>query len=168
MSAVNILLCYCIIVFGTTSVAVSQPTTARYGFGPQAGFSIDPGQLIVGGQAIFRLSDSPIHLGTSIDFGMGADQTITTLYFDVTYDFVSDDSRTVWYAGGGPTVAFIAHDDEDGVPGLNETKGGVTLIGGVRLTVGERSFFNASFRPSFGDVHELKFMIGYMFGFGGI
>lgn len=166
MKTMKFALCAAIVLVCMSSLALAQPTSARHGIGPQAGIGIDPDQFIFGGHAIFGIHGSPIHLGPSLDFGIGDDLTIITLNFDITYDFVIRNSRIVPFAGAGPTLAFISWDDNFGRDDDSETEVGLTILGGVKLPAGNRNFINLSARFGVGDIPDIKLMAGYIFGIG--
>lgn len=140
------------------STAQSQGMLSRNGLGPYMGYSSNPDQVVFGGQGNFALTDSPIHFAPAIDFGFGDDITVTTLNFDITYDFVPSSGKVVFFVGAGPTVAFYSADQVDG------SEAGLTLTLGAALPAGLQNSWNFAARIGVGDIPDVKFQFGYLFG----
>lgn len=147
-----------LVVLLCTGTALAQPVSSRHGVGPYFGFGADPDQFIVGGQGIFGLSGSRVHFSPSMDFGIGDEINAVTLNFDVTYDFLPASSRVAFYAGAGPTLAFLSSDRYD-----DDTEAGLSLVTGVKLPGKTGNSFNIGLRAGLGDIPEMRMTAAYIF-----
>ena len=151
----------------TVSLMVSNISDAvagdmKRGIGIRAGYSVNPDQFVVGGQAIWGALKGRIDFSPSLDFGFGDHVTATTINFDGTLNLLTPPgSKMTLYVGGGPTLAVYSPEVGDG-----DTEIGLTLLGGFKVAAGEKNFYNIVARFGFGDIPDFKILFGYMFGLG--
>ncbi len=157
-SGASTIACFALLVFLTTGGVDAQSVSSRHGLGPYMGFGSDPDQFLVGGQGVFGLNGSPVHLSPSLDFGFGDDINTITMNFDVTYDFVPSNARVAFYLGAGPTLAFYSSDRFD-----SDSEAGMSLVTGVKLPNRRGDSFNLGLRAGFGDIPDIKFTAAYLF-----
>src|SRR5688572_1513817 len=114
--------------------------------GPRGGFSIDPDQVVFGGQLIIGEIAPDLTFDPSLEFGFGDDVTVIALNFDVHYHFAVAGSNWRPFAGGGIGLNFIEFDD---IPGRDDSEtevGGNMILGaGVPTSAGNRFFGELKF-----------------------
>lgn len=134
----------------------------KRGMGIYGGYSINPDQIVIGGQAILGTLKGDIDFSPSVDFGFGDHLTVVTVNFDASLNlFKAPGSKMKIYVGAGPTLGI--YDPEYG---SGDTEIGLTLLGGVKIAAGEKNFYNIVGRIGLGDIPDFKILFGYMFGLG--
>src|SRR5262245_48834231 len=88
----------------TVSVAATQS------YGPRFGFSVDPDQLLVGGQMVFGPLAPNIVFSPNGELGFGDNQLNVYLDMDFDYQFRLEKSDWVPYAGFGIGIDFRSID----------------------------------------------------------
>lgn len=152
----------CVVIAGGLTAPTAMADDAKLGFGLRPlGFSINPDQYVLGVQAVlgkyYRGRFAP-----SVDFGFGDNVTVITGNFDFKIDLFSPPkSRSVFYAGAGPTLSYITPDGGD-----SDTEIGLSLLGGIKLGMNEKNYYNIEARFGVGDIPDFKLLAGVMFGFG--
>jgi hypothetical protein len=136
---------------------------AQHGIGLiPVGFSINPDQYVIGLQAALK-EYHKMTFAPSVDLGFGDDVTLVTANFDLKLDlFTPPGSASILYAGAGGTIAYI-----DPKKGDSDTEIGMSLIGGIKLGLGRKNYYNIEARYGIGDIPDFKLLGGIMFGFGG-
>src|SRR5262245_32531122 len=76
-------------------------------WGPRAGISSDPDQLVVGGQVVFTEIAPKISFEPDVELGFGDDVTLVALNGDFHYNFELSGSDWTPYAGFGIGVNFF-------------------------------------------------------------
>jgi opacity protein-like surface antigen len=151
------------LALGGLAAAPAHADAVVGGIGPRVGFSIDPDQVVFGGQLIIGEIAPDLTFDPSLEFGFGDDVTVIALNFDVHYHFVVAGSNWRPYAGGGIGINFIEFDDD--FPGRDDSEtevgGNVILGAGVPTTAGNRFFTELKF--GLGDVPTLKMLVGWNF-----
>ena len=130
----------------------------RTGIGPRVGISVDPDQLILGGQAIIGEIAPNVTFDPSLELGFGDDVTTLAANFDLHYHF--DIENVTWrpYAGFGADIVFA---DADGGGSDTEVGGGIIIGAGAPTSSGNRFFGELKF--GLGDVPDLKIVVGWNF-----
>jgi hypothetical protein len=133
------------------------------GIGPRVGFSVDPDQLVFGGQAVIGELAPDLTFDPSLEIGIGDDVTVIAVNLDGHYHFRIQDTAWRPYVGAGIGINFIEfdlpppfRDDSD-----TEIGGNVILGAGAPTRAGNRFF--AEMRFGLGDIPELKLMAGWNF-----
>ena len=143
------------------SVAHGQ-TTNLTAMGFRVGFSVDPDQLVFGGQAVIGEIAPDLTFDPSLEFGLGDDVTLISLNLDLHYHF--DLQNTTWrpYAGAGLGIHFI---EFDGGPGNDDsdTEVGGGLIFGASVPTSAGNRFFAELKFGLGDSPDLKMVVGWNF-----
>jgi len=129
----------------------------RSGVGPRVGFSVDPDQLVLGGQMIVGEVAPNLTFDPNLELGFGDDVTVVAANFDLHYHFDVPDMTWRPYAGFGLGINFIDWDGGD----ETEVGGNVILGAGVPTSAGNRFFGELKF--GLGDIPELKLMVGWNF-----
>src|SRR5262245_20513573 len=95
---------------GALLAAPAQAQTMIGGIGPRVGFSVDPDQIVFGGQAIIGEIAPQMTFDPSLEFGFGDHVTVIAANFDLHYHF--DISGSAWrpYAGAGVGLNFVSID----------------------------------------------------------
>ncbi|GAB4317871.1 MAG: hypothetical protein Kow0074_06730 [Candidatus Zixiibacteriota bacterium] len=141
-------------------LVITSSPAAAIGFGPRGGYSFDPDQLVLGLQAELFPVMVVFDFVPSIDIGFGDDLTVTTINGDLQYNFPSLPSTNVSiFVLGGPTIARINPDN-----GQSNTEVGLSLGGGLRVPLTGPASYYGEVRFGFGDVPDLKAMVGIVFG----
>ena len=128
-------------------------------FGIRAGAGIDPDQFAFGLHGRIGELVSNVLLAPSADVGFGESLTIFTGNLDLLVPLSPPDSRSALYLGGGPTLAHLNPEFGDG-----DTELGVSLVAGVKLPFGRSHHWTIEGRYGIGDIPELRFMLGILFG----
>lgn len=137
-----------VLAFATVAL-LGASTPALAGVGLQAGFSLDPDNVLVGvhwkskplGESFFWLP--------SVEAGFG-DVTMIAGNVDLHYVFKTE-SKLAPYAGGGATLNWFDYEGE------SETDFGGSLLGGIQLNSG--MYLEAKY--GLGDVPDWKFYVGW-------
>lgn len=145
-------------LFALLPAAALAQTSLETGIGPRVGVSINPDQLVFGGQAIIGEIAPNLTFDPNVELGFGDDVTTVALNFDVHYHFVVQNSKWRPYAGGGIGVAFYNFDG-----GGDDSEVGANLVVGAGApTKGGNRFFG-ELRIGLGDLPDLKMMVGWNF-----
>ena len=153
---VMILAVIAVISLGAEAIGAEK---AGKSFGPRIGYSSEPDQFVIGGQAVFGHFLKVTRFVPSFDFGTGDNLSTYTFNADVRFLFTLPRSATALYAEVGPTITYWDADK-----GGSDTEVGATITGGVRFPMGKTGFYNLEGRFGIGDVPEFKIMLGVMFG----
>ncbi|HZN82428.1 MAG TPA: hypothetical protein VFC01_22525 [Mycobacterium sp.] len=133
------------------------------GAGPRVGFSIDPDQIVFGGQLIIGEVAPQLTFDPSLEFGFGDHYTVIAANFDLHYHFAIQNSAWRPYAGGGIGLNFIEFDSNDPfVDNSNTEVGGNVVIGAGVPTQGGNRFFG-EMKFGLGDIPTLKMLVGWNF-----
>lgn len=158
-----VFLAVCACLLGGLIAPAAAVNGAKMGLGLRPlGFSINPDQFVLGVQAVlgeyYRGRFAP-----SVDFGFGENLTLITGNFDLMIDLFSPPkSEAAFYIGGGPTLSYISPETGD-----SDTEIGLSLLGGIKLGMSEKNYYNIEARFGIGDIPDFKLLAGVMFGFGG-
>ena len=131
--------------------------------GPRVGVSIDPDQLVVGGQLELSEFAPNWSFDPSIELGFGDDLMVIALNADVFYHFHLKDSDWGPYLGGGLGVGFYSWDAPVGVRDDSETEIGLNVVGGFNIPAGAAQHWFAELRLGIGDLPDFKLMGGINF-----
>lgn len=159
MTGIVALIVVSVLMTGPSCLAISD---MKSGIGIRAGYSVNPDQFVIGAQSIMGAAKGKIDFSPSLDYGMGDGGSLLTANVDGSLNLFSPPgSKLVFYAGGGPTFAFIFPDEGD-----SDTEIGLTLLAGIKVPAGEKNFYNLVARFGIGDIPDFKILFGYMFGLG--
>lgn len=136
------------------------PPTA---FGPRLGLSIDPDQLVLGGQMMVGDLAPDVTFNPSLEFGFGDDATVIALNIDGQYHFRVQGSAWRPYAGFGLGINFIEIDLPSPPGDRSDTEVGANLIVGAGVPTRSNNRFFTEIRFGLGDIPELKIMAGWLF-----
>jgi hypothetical protein len=133
---------------------------AAFNAGARAGFSSDPDQFVIGGQAVLGSIMPMVQLAPSVDIGFGNNVNLTTVNIDLQYNLPSlpKVSPNV-YIGAGPTIVMANPDG-----GNSDTDIGLSLLAGLRIPMAGISYYNLEARLGLESVPDLKVLLGIMFG----
>lgn len=138
-----------------TGGVAAQGSPARFGL--RGGLGLSPDQVVLGAQA---------ELGTwtiarvvpSVDIGLGDNVTTIDFNADFLLRVTVPDASLTLYGGGGPTVAFIDHDN-----GNSNWNVGVSAVVGGRLPVGGKHAVNLEARFGIGDIPDFRLIAAIIF-----
>jgi opacity protein-like surface antigen len=133
------------------------------GIGPRVGVSIDPDQIVFGGQVYVGEIAPDLTLEPNLEIGIGDDLTVVAANFDLLYHFSIQGSAWRPYAGGGVGVNFISWDAPAPLRDDSETEVGLNLILGAGAPTRSGNRFFTELRFGVGDIPELKLMVGWNF-----
>jgi len=153
-----------IVIAAALGLAAFGPAAAETGFrgwGPRVGISDDPDQLVVG--VHFDLGEFAPHVRwqPSVDFGFGDDVFAFTGNLMVAYYFPMNGSVTP-YAGGQVTAAYFNFDNPQNGDD-SDTEIGLAGVGGIETTLKGGTRFLAELQLGFGDVPDVKLLVGWTF-----
>lgn len=158
----------CLISGAILTTAAGAQNLGFHGWGPRAGFSVDPDQGVVGvhfnlGEFVRNLRFQP-----AIDVGFGDDLTVVQATIPVLYRFEVPGNYTP-YAGGGLGVAWVDIDDDRcGPPPRrcddSDVEAAPVGVAGIEwpLRGGNDVFLEAN--VSGGDLPDVKLLVGWQFG----
>lgn len=154
-----------LLLIGALGAALAAPAHAQTivgGAGPRVGFSVDPDQIVFGGQVIIGEIAPKLTFDPSLEFGFGDHATVVAANFDLHYHF--DVQNTAWrpYAGAGVGLNFISFDNGPFQSTSDTEVGGNFIIGaGIPTRSGNRFFSELKF--GLGDIPTLKMLVGWNF-----
>ena len=132
------------------------------GIGPRVGFSVDPDQIVFGGQAIIGEIAPQITFDPNLEFGFGDHVTVIAANFDAHYHFDLQGSAWRPYAGAGIGLNFIEFDNGAFNDASDTEIGGNLIFGaGVPTSAGNRFF--SELKLGLGDIPTLKLLVGWNF-----
>jgi hypothetical protein len=154
-----------LIVLGALGALLAAPAQAQTtigGVGPRVGFSVDPDQLVFGGQLIIGEIAPQLTFDPSLEFGFGDHATVIAANFDLHYHF--NIQGTPWrpYAGAGVGLNFTEFDNGPFRDTSDTAVGGNLVVGaGVPTSAGNRFF--GELKLGLGDIPTLKMLAGWNF-----
>jgi opacity protein-like surface antigen len=148
----------------TTALAAHAASPTVTAFGPRVGASIDPDQLVVGGQLSLQEFAPDWSFDPNLELGFGDHETVIAFNLDANYHLRM--SGTDWrpYVGGGLSVNFVSWDAPLGREGHSDTATGLNLVAGFTIPAGSGDHWFTELRFGVGDVPTLKIMGGMNFG----
>jgi hypothetical protein len=144
------------LLLAVTVLAFASP--ARAGellWGPQAGLSINPTQVVFGFHVVAPLAQS-VDFVPSIDLGVGDGAFTIAANGDVHVNIAPESSLRP-YVGGGVTI-YNVNPNADGADGSTEVGG--MLLGGIWLNRDGATSYYLEGRIGLGDVPDFKAVIG--------
>lgn len=138
--------------------AVARPSFAETSAGLRVGLSVDPDQVLVGGQVNLDALSDHVYIVPSAEAGFGDDAFTLSFNGDVQYRFDVQGSVRP-YAGGGLTLFYFNLDDGRG----DDTELGVAVLGGLFFggAGGNPMFVEA--KAGLSDIPDWKIMFGINF-----
>lgn len=131
--------------------------------GPRAGLSMDPDQLVVGGQFSMRDFAPNWSFDPNIELGFGDDIQTIQLDLDAYYRFRLQGTEWRPYVGGGLGIAFYSWDAPPGYRDDSETETGINVVGGFVVPTRSPHEWFVELRLGVGDIPELKVVTGMNF-----
>ena len=147
------------LVVAAVWIAAASPARAQDGAGVRAGVSGDPTQFFFGGHVETAPLVERLRFRPNVEIGLGDHRTLVALNVEFAWHF--SDSRRGWspYAGAGPAVNFIVHDDHPGRDG-SDVGGGLNFFVGLEHAGG----LFTELKVGAIDSPSVKFAVGYVFG----
>jgi hypothetical protein len=158
-----------IVLASAALVVISVPAFAAGGsagapsWGPRFGVSVDPDQLVIGGQYSTGQIAPSISFVPNLELGFGDHQTDVAINLDGHYHFKLNDSDWAPYLGFGVCIDFVSFDRPAPAEDDSETNAGGQLILGSNVPLREGSKFFAELKLGLGDIPSLKVMAGWNF-----
>ena len=153
-------------VFATLVIfaPAAHSSTVVTAFGPRAGLSVDPDQLVLGGQLSLQEFAPDWSLDPNLELGFGDGATTIALALDAHYHLRLRGSEWRPYLGAGFGVAFVSWNSPLGVSDRSDTNLGLNVVGGVSvpMAASHRGFLELRF--GVGDLPTLKIVAGLNFG----
>lgn len=132
-------------------------------YGVRAGFSVDPEQIVLGGQLSVGDVAPNLTFDPNVEFGFGDNLTIIAFNLDMHYHF---DIHSSWrpYVGAGAGINLISFDAPPGFPGDDSTtEVGANFIFGAGTPTSSGNRFFGEMKLGVGDIPELKLLVGWNF-----
>lgn len=144
------------------SSALSQGASIS-AIGPRVGISVNPDQVVLGGQLVMSGFAPRLTFDPSLELGFGDHVTVIAANFDLKYHFDIQGSNWSPYAGGGIGLNFWSVDQPPPFrdDSFNEVGANLFFGAGVPLQGGSRFFAEA--RAGVGDIPDLKLIVGWNF-----
>jgi hypothetical protein len=142
--------------------AAAQPAVIS-SIGPRVGFSADPDQFVLGGQATLGPVAPNLMFAPDVEVGIGNHETVVSGDFDLHYHFDLHHSEWSPYVGAGMGVDNDTPDRRFGSD-LGQTNVGGNLLFGVTAPSGSGSRFFTEMKLGLGDVPSMKMVAGWNFG----
>ena len=129
----------------------------NYSLGARIGIDNSASQFLIGGQGEFgRVAGSAV-LAPSLDFSLGGDGTAANL--DLRWYLLPlPESGLTFYGAAGPTLFFTSGK------GASSTEFGLSLTAGMKIPMRGGNKYNFEVRFGLGDIPDLRFMFGILFG----
>ena len=131
--------------------------------GPHVGFSLDPDQLVLGGQMTFAEIAPQVVFSPGAEIGLGDHQTNIDINLDFHYRFKLRDSDWVPYAGIGMGIDFQSIDRPAPSSDNSDTFVGGNFIFGATVPTKSNSQFFGELKLGLGDLPSLKAIVGWNF-----
>jgi len=141
--------------------AASPTVTA---FGPRFGASIDPDQLVLGGQLSLQEFAPNWSFDPNLELGFGDNLTVIAFNLDAYYHLRLSGSDWRPYLGGGLGVNFISWDESFGTHDRSNTEVGLNLVAGFSIPAGSGDHWFTELRFGINDIPTLKILGGFNFG----
>jgi len=158
-----------IVLASAAFVVISVPAFAAGGpaggpsWGPRFGVSVDPDQLVVGGQYSTGQIAPSISFVPNLELGFGDHETDVAINLDGHYHFALKDSDWAPYIGFGVCIDFVSVDRPAPAEDESDTNAGGSLILGSNVPLRQGSKFFAELKLGLGDIPSLKVMAGWNF-----
>jgi hypothetical protein len=133
------------------------------GWGPRIGVSLNPDQLVLGGQLIIGEIAPDVTFDPNLELGVGDDVTVIALNLDAHYHFAIEGSTWRPYAGGGIGINFISFDLPPPARDDSVTEIGLNVILGAGVPTQSGNRFFAELKFGIGDIPDLKMLVGWNF-----
>ena len=149
------------VVAASALPAYAQQQTSssqQLGFGLRGGFSLNPDQLVVGGQFALGQRYGIIRIVPSVDVGFF--DNVTTIMFngDLIVNLKIEGSNIGLYGGAGPTIGYV--DPEGTADGRWDA--GMSLIVGTYVPFGRSRGANLEARFGIWDIPDFKLMLVFL------
>lgn len=133
--------------------------------GPRVGFSADPDQFVLGGQATLGPVAPDLMFAPDLEVGVGDHETVVSGNLDLHYHLAMHHSEWSPYVGAGMGVNNEAPDRRFGRD-LGQTSVGGNLLFGVTApsSPGSDGRFFTELKLGLGDVPSMKMVAGWNFG----
>jgi hypothetical protein len=153
------------LLVATLPVSALAATTVT-SVGARAGISIDPDQLVLGGQLNTSEISRNITLNPNLELGFGDDVTVIAVNLDGHYHFVVENSDWRPYVGLGLGVNFVSVDLPAPFEDVSDTVIGLNVVLGSSFPTGAAYPMFGELRFMLGDdeLPSLKLMVGMNFG----
>jgi hypothetical protein len=160
----KLLLAGTVVLLCATALSAHATSSAVTAFGPRAGASIDPDQLVVGGQLSLREFAPDWSFDPSLELGFGDHQTVIAFNLDAFYHLRLSGSDWRPYLGGGLGVDFSSWDAPLGERDHSDTEIGLNAVAGFTIPAGPGDHWFTELRFGIGDIPTLKIIGGFNFG----
>jgi len=135
-------------------------------FGPRFGASVDPDQVVVGGQYTTGELAPSVTFAPNLELGFGDDQTVVALNLDGHYHLNLRDSDWAPYLGFGVGINFVSVDAPAPFKDQSDTAVGGNFILGTEVPTRSGSRFFTELKLGLGDIPSLKIIAGWNFALG--
>jgi hypothetical protein len=150
------------IVAALVFLAAPAESASVTGIGPRFGFSLDPDQLVLGGQLLIGEVAPNMTFDPNLEFGFGDNVTVIGLGLDLHYHFKLTNSEWRPYLGAGVGIHFYDQDVQPPASDNTSTEVGGNIILGVGVPTGGSRFFT-EMKLGVGDIPSLKMVAGWNF-----
>jgi len=133
------------------------------GFGPRVGFSSNPDQLVLGGQALIGGIAPDVTFDPNIELGVGDNVTTVQFNFDFKYHLLLQGTPWRPYMGAGIGLAFFQIDNPAPFRDNSDTEVGGNFILGAGVPTASGSRFFTELRAGIGNLPDLKLVAGWNF-----
>ncbi len=134
----------------------SKGRSKNYSLGARIGIDNSASQFLIGGQGEFGRFAGTAVFAPSIDFSLGGDGTAAN--FDLRWYLLPlPKSGLTFYGAAGPTLFFASGKGAS-------TEVGLSLTAGMKIPMQGGNKYNFEVRFGIGDIPELRFMFGILFG----
>ncbi len=154
--AVFLLVCLALPVAAHAAVSTES-------FGPRLGFSLDPDQLVLGGQVSIGEVAPSLSFVPNAELGFGDHQTVVAINLDFHYRLLLKGSDWSPYLGFGAGVNFDSFDRPAPLRDESETDVGGNFILGANVPTKSGSQFFSELKLGLGDIPSLKMLVGWNF-----
>jgi hypothetical protein len=152
-------------LFAIALVAGLVPAAAHSAtsYGPRFGVSLDPDQLVFGGQLVVAEVAPNLAFVPNLELGFGDDVTVISLNGDMLYHFALQGTDWTPYAGLGVGVNWISVDLPAPAGDNSDTEVGLNVVLGTEVPTKRGNAFFAELRFGVGDIPEIKIIAGWNF-----
>jgi hypothetical protein len=144
---------------GMASADSRDRSFGYYGWGPRAGLSVEPDQIVFGAHLDMGEPITQIRFQPNVEFGFGDDTTVFEVNAPLHFRF--SEPIDVWspYVGAELGWAFASYDE-----GKDTSDLGVKIVGGFErhISGGDKFFIEGKIGLS-DEVSDFKFLVGWTF-----
>jgi hypothetical protein len=160
----KLMLASTLVLLAATAPAAHAASPVVTAAGPRVGVSLDPDQLVVGGQLSLAGFARDWSFDPNLELGFGDHMTVIAFNLDAYYHLRLSGSDWRPYLGAGLGANFLSWDEPFGTRDHSHTEIGLNAVAGFSIPAGSGDSWFTELRFGVGDIPTLKIVGGFNFG----